>query len=105
VAYGALPFNEAIGKEAGMGFDRAERLRSLAFLDEAVFPQLAEYGLNNLGLVRGRCAVEDVEVDIEPVIDRLMDGMILGAKSLRVEAFLESLGFCGSTVLVLSIPK
>lgn len=84
-----------------MRLEGAEWLDGFALLDEAVVPELAEDVLGDLGLVRGRGAVEDIEVDAEPVVDGFVDGVILGAQSLRSEAFFESLGFCGGAVLVL----
>lgn len=57
--------------------------------------------MDNVPLVCCRRAVEDIEFDLEPVVDGLVECMVLGAKSFGVDAFFESFSFGSGTVLVL----
>ncbi len=98
---GALTLDESIGEESTVVINGTERLNSLVFVDVTVLPQLRKDVLYDVGLVLGGGLVEDVEINAEPVIDGFVKGVVLGAKSGRVSAFLEGLGFGGGTVLIL----
>lgn len=53
-----------------------------------------------VGGAPGGCAAKLVKVDLEPVVDLLVDGVVLVADLLTREAFLEGLGLGGRAVLV-----
>lgn len=100
VADAALALDKAVGKESIVGGDGAEGLRGLLLLDEAIFPQFGEDVLDNLGVLVGWGASEDVEIDPEPVVDVLVDGVILGAKRGRVYTLLERFRLgCGAVLI------
>lgn len=46
------------------------------------------------------CAAEDVEVDVEPVVDLFVDGMIFVAEFLRGDLFFDCFRFCRCAVFV-----
>ena len=62
--------------------------------------QVLEDVLSNLGLLRGGCASELVEVAIKPFVDFCMLGVVVVANLLWGHAFLTSLGLGSGTVLV-----
>ncbi len=101
VADGALALDKAIGKEALMGLYWAKRLDRLVLLDVAILIELCKDVLDNLGLVRGRGLVEDVKLDAEPVVDGLVEGVVLGTEGGRVDTLFESFGLGRGTVLIL----
>lgn len=101
VADGAFTLDETVGKEGVVRFEAAVGLNGLTLLDETVLQKLAEDILNDIGLVLGRGAAEDVEIDSEPVVDGLVKSVVLVAEGLRVYSLLEGLGLGGSAVLVL----
>lgn len=96
----ALSLDETISKELAVGGVGAEWLCSLALLDEAVLPEIRKDLLDNLSLLLGRCSAEDVKVDSEPVVDSLVEGVVLGAQVGGGEALLQGLGLGSGTVLV-----
>jgi hypothetical protein len=75
-------------------------LGGLALLDEAVVPEAGEDVLDDRGVLGGRGAAKDVEVDAEPVVDLLVDRVILGAERGGVDALGQRLGLCCCAVLV-----
>lgn len=71
-------------------------------LEVAVFPDLQEHVLNDLGVFLGGCAAEVVELDLEPVVYVLVDYVELVDELLGSDAFLEGLCLCcGATGLEL----
>lgn len=84
-----------------MRLNRAEGLASLALLDVTILPEILEEFLDDGGMVVGRGAVEDVKVEAEPVVDVAVQCAVLGAKSRRVNALFESLGFGSGSVFIL----
>ena len=100
VADAAFTLNVAIGQEGVVLGDGAEGLGSLALLDEAVLPELGKDLLGNAGVLLGRSAAELVEADAEPVVDILMEGVVLGAKSRGIYALGKGLGLGGGAILV-----
>lgn len=85
-----------------MTLDRTVRLGSLSLFDISILPQTTENILDNLGLMRGRCTAKDVELNVKPIIDTLVNGMVFCAKLFRCYAFFEGFGFGGSSVFILS---
>lgn len=84
-----------------MVLDGAEGLACLALLDEAVVPEILEDALNDACVVIGGCAVEDVGLDAEPVVDASVKSVVFCTEGRGVDTFFESLRFGGSSVLVL----
>ena len=78
----------------------AVSLGCLTLLDVAVVPETSEDVLDDSGvLVRGRTA-EDVKIEPEPVVNVLVDGVILGAQRRRVYPLRERLRLRRGAVLV-----
>lgn len=100
VADAAFTLNVAIGQEGIVLGDGAEGLGGFAFLDEAILPELGEDLLGNAGVLVGGGAAELVEADAEPVVDILMKGVVLCAKSRGVYALGKGLGLGGGAILV-----
>lgn len=100
VADAAFTLNVAIGQEGVVLGDGAEGLGGFALLDEAVLPELGKDLLGDAGVLVGGGAAELVEADAEPVVDILMEGVVLGAKSRGVYALGKGLGLGGSAILV-----
>ncbi len=98
MADAALALNIAVGQEGLVR--RAVGLGGLALLDEAIVPEAGENALDDGGVLRGGRAAEDVEVDPEPVVDVLVDRVILGAQGGRVHTLGESLCLCCGAVLI-----
>lgn len=101
VADGAFALDETIRQEALVGLNRAERLNRLVLDNVAILVELCKDVLDNLSLVYGRCLVKDVKLDTEPVVDGLVEGVVLGAECGRIYAFFEGLCFGCGTVLIL----
>lgn len=100
VADTALSLDESIGKELVVFGVGAEGLGGLALLDVIVLPEVDEDGLDNFGLLLGRCSAENVEVDSEPVVDVLVNLVIFGTESSGLHALLERLCLGRGSILV-----
>ncbi len=98
MAQAALALDIAVGQEGRVG--GAVGLGGLALLDEAVVPEAGEDVLDDGGVLGGRGAAKDVKVDAEPVVDLLVDRVILGAQCGGVDALGQRLGLCRRAVLV-----
>lgn len=85
-----------------MALYRTEWLNRFSFLDITIQPELFKYTLHNLCLLRGWSSAEDVEVDVEPIVDILMDFVILGAESFWINPLFESLRFGSSPEFITS---
>ena len=105
VTDGALALDETIRKEALVSLYGTEGLNRLILLNVTIFVELSEDVLHNIGLMHGRGLVKDVELDAEPVVDGLVQGVVLGAESRRVDAFFESFCFGRGAVLILNAPR
>lgn len=77
------------------------RLSCLSLFDIAILPQFRKDVLHNSRLVRGGRSTEDVEFDVKPVIDTLVDSMVFGAQFFWRCAFFEGLGFCRCSIFIL----
>jgi hypothetical protein len=84
MADAALALNIAVGQEGVMG--RAIGLGSLTLLDVTVLPQTGKDTLDYLGVLRGRSAAKNIKVNPEPVVNLLVDRVILGAQCGRVHS-------------------
>jgi hypothetical protein len=97
----ALAFNEPIRQESSVAFYRTVGLSGLSLFDISILPQTAENILDNLGLMRGGRAAEDVEFNVEPIVDTLVNSMVFCAELFRCYAFFEGFGLGGSSVFIL----
>lgn len=86
-----------------MAFYRTVWLSSLSLLNIPILPQTTENVLDNLGLMRRGRAAEDVELNVEPIVDTLVNSMVFCAEFFRCYAFFEGFGFGGSSVFVLIV--
>ena len=78
----------------------AVELLGLFLRDVSVGIAALEDVLDDLGLLRGRCASEVVEIDVEPLVDFPVDGMVMVAELTRSHAFLGGSGLgCGSVLV------
>jgi hypothetical protein len=88
MADGAFALDKSISQEGVVGLDGAVGTPGFALFYVAILEELGENLLDNVGLVIRRRAVEDVKVEAEPVVDGLVQGVVLGAQSGRVDALL-----------------
>ena len=63
---------------------------------EKIFPYLVKVGLKNINhyilcLLRGRCSSKVVKINVKPLINFLLDSIVLGTQFLRCDAFLHCL--------------
>jgi hypothetical protein len=65
-----------------------ERLLGGALVKESIFMETLEDGLGDLGVVLSRGAAEVIESNVEPLVNLLMDLVILCAKLLRCDLLL-----------------
>ena len=79
---------------------RAVGLGGLALLDIAVLPQLGEDGLDDVGMLGSGRAAKDIEVEPEPVINVLVNCVILGAQFGRGHSLGQRLCLCCGAILV-----
>lgn len=84
-----------------MSGHRTERLRGFLLLDIAVLPETPKNVLDNLCLLGSRCPAKDIKVDSEPVVDTLVNGMVLSTELRGLYAFLECLCLCGGSIFIL----
>lgn len=98
VANAALALNVAVRQEGRVG--RAISLGGLALLNEAVLPEARENVLDDCCVLLRGSAPEDIEVDPEPVVDVLVNGVILGTQCGRINPLGQCLGLCRSAVLI-----
>lgn len=98
VAEVALTKHEAIGQEAITS--RAILLIHYLFVSVPAGLVLAEYILSNLGLPFGSSAAEVIKVAIEPVIDALVDLMVMVADLLWCLPLFKGLSFRSSAIFV-----
>ena len=94
----ALALDITVGQEGVVG--RAVGLGGLALLDEAVLPETSKDALDDGGMLVGGSAAEDVELDSKPIVDVLVDGVILGAQCRRIHALGERLCLGRGAVLI-----
>lgn len=100
VADAAFTLNVAIGQEGVVFGNGAEGLGGFAFLNEAILPELGKDLLGDAGVLVGGSAAELVEADAEPVVDILVKGVVLCAKSRGVYALGKGLGLGSSAIFV-----
>lgn len=94
----ALALDIAVGQKGRVSW--AVSLGCLTLLDVAVIPETSEDVLDDSSvLVSGRAA-EDVKIKPEPVVDVLVDGVILGAQCGRVYPLRERLSLCRGAILI-----
>jgi hypothetical protein len=86
VAAGAFTLNITISQERAVLL--AERLLGGALAKESVVIEALEDGLGDLGVLLGRGAAEVIESDVEPLVNLLVDLVILCAKLLRRDLLL-----------------
>ena len=91
---------ESVSKEA-LALRAVELLRFLLCYI-AILIACREYMLHDLCLKRRACPSKVIEIDIEPVIDRLMDLMVVIAELTGSHTFLQSSCLACSSVLISS---
>jgi hypothetical protein len=84
-----------------VSLDRTVRLSSLSLFNISIVPQTTENILDNLGLMGGGCTAKDIELNVEPIVDTLVNFMVFCAEFFRCYAFFEGFGFRGSSVFIL----
>lgn len=98
VAHGALTTHESISQEAFTLL--AVLLIDNLFESVALSNDVIENVLSNLSLLGCAGATKTIEITIKPIIDFLVDRMVVITNLLASFAFLHRLGLCGSAVLV-----
>jgi Co/Zn/Cd efflux system component len=86
VAAGAFTLNVTISQEGAVLL--TEGLLGGALVKESIFMEALEDSLGDLGVVLGRGAAEVIESDVEPLVNLLVDLVILCAKLLRRDLLL-----------------
>jgi hypothetical protein len=69
-------------------------------LQIAIFVQLGEDVLGNVGLMLGRGPSEVIELDLKPIVDLFVQLVVLVTQLLRGHALLDRLGLGGRPVFV-----
>ncbi len=78
----------------------AVSLGGLALLDEAVFPEARKHRLDDECVLICGSATKDIKVDPEPVVDVLVDRVILGTQCGWVHPLGERLCLCRGAILI-----
>mmetsp|Transcript_35423 Transcript_35423/g.67798 ORF Transcript_35423/g.67798 Transcript_35423/m.67798 type:complete len:299 (+) Transcript_35423:1976-2872(+) len=97
-AFGASALDETVSQE--LFCNLVVQLLHAVLVQQLLVHQGVEYALRDGGLLGGGGAAELVELDVEPLIDALVDLVVLVANLPRRQALLQSLGLRSSAVLV-----
>lgn len=94
----ALALHISVGQERRVS--RAVSLSCLTLLDVAVVPETSEDVLDDSSVLVCGSLTEDVKIKPKPVVDVLVDGVILGAQCCWVYPLRERLSFCRGAILI-----
>jgi len=98
VAHWALTTNESVSKESRAL--KAVLLINDLFKGVALLLEIIEDCLSNFGLFVSTSTAEVIKVNVKPIIDLLVESIVLGTYLFRGLSFLLSFGFGSGTVLV-----